>query len=433
MKKLRWAFVDRDKFERLIGQLKEYNETLNRTLLAVGVRGLPYSIPLELLRGLHAPETGIQSISPDFTLAPQLPFARNHMFSGREDIICTIHSTLKGSTSSDGEVRLPTHKVVVLHGLGGMGKSSIALEYSFRYSDSYTAVLWVDVTSAVSLSRSARVVAEHIIDSYAKQRHSYEDIALMLGLGGVLNTKGQISSDSAAEARLTGAVKSWLATKQNEGWLLILDNYDDVDAVDIHLLLPTCDVGNVIITSRKSNLRSLGKTVAIEEIDEQASMAVLTKSVGKDVLEGEGGYQKTYRGEHRLICHTEHRAAKQVAVKLGFLPLALTQAGSYISHMQTSFQHYLNLLDGEFGKVAKSGGPGWLSDERTGNLNRNVFTTWEVSFARLSRPAQELLLVCGFVANTDIPDKLFLQERKLQFDWVEGGKSKYFHRLGFFD
>jgi hypothetical protein len=119
-------------------------------------------------------------------------------------------------------------------------------------------------------------------------------------------------------------------------------------------------------------------------------------------------------------------------VKLGFLPLALTQAGSYISHMQTSFQHYLNLLDGEFGKVAKSGGPGWLSDLRTGNLNRNVFTTWEVSFARLSRPAQELLLLCGFLANADIPDKLFLQERKLQFDWVEEGTSKSSHCLGFF-
>jgi len=213
------------------------------------------------------------------------------MFSGQEDIICTIHSTLKGSTSSDGEVRLPTHKVVVLHGLGGMGKSSIALEYSFRYSDSYTAVLWVDVTSAASLSQSTRTVAEHIIDSYVKQRLSYEDIALLLGLGGVLNTMGQISSDSTTEARLTRAVKSWLATKYNEGWLLILDNYDDVDAVDIRLLLPTCDVGNVIITSRKSNLQLLGKTVTIEEINEKAAMTVLMKSVGREALEGEGEYQ----------------------------------------------------------------------------------------------------------------------------------------------
>jgi len=106
----------------------------------------------------------------------------------------------------------------------------------------------------------------------------------MLGLGGVLNSKGQISSESTVESRLTGAVKSWLATKGNDGWLLILDNYDDVDAVDIHLLLPTCDAGNVIITSRKSNLRSLG--TAIEEIDEKAAMAALPKTVDREVLKG---------------------------------------------------------------------------------------------------------------------------------------------------
>jgi len=119
-------------------------------------------------------------------------------------------------------------------------------------------------------------------------------------------------------------------------------------------------------------------------------------------------------------------------VKLGFLPLALTQAGSYISHMQISFQNYLNLLDQEFGRAAESGGPGWLSDQRTGCLNQDVFTTWEVSFARLSPPAQELLLLCGFLANADIPDRLFLQKRKLQLYWVEDGESKSFHYLGFF-
>jgi len=60
LKKLQWAFVDKDKFERLIGQLKEYNESLNRTLPAVGVtpppRGLPFLPRLSRLsRGLHEP------------------------------------------------------------------------------------------------------------------------------------------------------------------------------------------------------------------------------------------------------------------------------------------------------------------------------------------------------------------------------------------
>jgi len=62
-----------------------------------------------------------------------------------------------------------THKTAVLHGLGGIGKSSIVLEYSFRYSDSYTAVFWVDVTSGTSMSSSARSILEQIFAEYAGQ------------------------------------------------------------------------------------------------------------------------------------------------------------------------------------------------------------------------------------------------------------------------
>jgi len=163
-----------------------------------------------------------------------------------------------------------TSKIVVLHGLGGIGKSSIALEYSFRYSKSYKAVFWVDVTSGTSLSQSVRGIAENLVANYARQGVSYDSIASTLGLRGLLNPDGEIASNEAAEVRVTAAVKEWLGAQHNEQWLLVLDNYDDVDAVNIHRILPTCDNGNVIITSRKSNLQALGKKVLVDEINEQS-------------------------------------------------------------------------------------------------------------------------------------------------------------------
>jgi len=184
-----------------------------------------------------------------------------------------------------------TRKTVVLHGLGGMGKSSIALEYSFRYSHVYTAVFWVDVTSGKSLSRSARGIAEHIVADHTKQGHSCENDASILELRDCLNPNGQISSDAAAELQVTTAVKEWLAAKHNDAWLLVLDNYDDIDAVEIRLLLPTCDAGNVIITSRKSNLQMLGKTVAVDEIDDISGIRLFMKSANKEEIMTEGKYQ----------------------------------------------------------------------------------------------------------------------------------------------
>jgi len=228
---------------------------------------------------------------PSFTVTPRLPFERNHVFCGRDDIIETIHSNLRGSAPyAVGEDARPmTRKTVVLHGLGGMGKSSIALEYLFRYSHLYTAVFWVDVTNGTSLSRSARDIAEHIVADRAMHEPPYENDDSILELRNCLSPKGQISSDAAAELRVTTAVRQWLAAKH--GWLLVLDNYDDVDAVEIRTLLPTCDAGNVVITSRKSNLQVLGKTVAVDEIDEVSGITLFMKSANKEEFMTEGKRQ----------------------------------------------------------------------------------------------------------------------------------------------
>jgi len=204
-----------------------------------------------------------------------------------------MQSYLKESAASKvgDEARPLTRKVVVLYGLGGIGKSSIVLEYSFQYSKSYTAIFWVDVTSEISLARSVRGIAEYLVAFYAARGVSYENIASTLGLRGLLNSSGQIASDEAAEYRVIEAFRDWLAADHNEQWLLVLDNYDDVDTVDIDRILPTCDNRTVIITSRKSNLHALGKTVSVDEINKQSGITLLLRSANKAEDGAEGKHQ----------------------------------------------------------------------------------------------------------------------------------------------
>jgi hypothetical protein len=231
---------------------------------------------------------GIQPITVAFTV---LPFRRNRMFCGRDDLINIMHSELNGSApfKVDCTARHMVQKVIVLHGLGGMGKTSIALEYAFRYSKLYTAIFWFDVTSEMSLFQSARGIAERIIENYSKRGFSYAQIIATLGPG-VMDSNGQLASDETAGRRVTEAVKGWLAANQNDDWLLVLDNYDNVDAVDIDLVLPNCDAGYVIITSRRRNLQNLGKTMAVEEIDEDSGIALFLKSANKEEANAEGTY-----------------------------------------------------------------------------------------------------------------------------------------------
>jgi hypothetical protein len=192
-------------------------------------------------------------------------------------------------------------RVIILHGLGGVGKSTIALEYSFRWSKSYTSVFWADASSETSLLQSARVISEHLISHYAAQGIAYGEIDNFLRLGGLLGHDRQIMPVEGGERRVAGAVKEWLAVEGNGRWLLILDNYDDIGSVNIHELLPTCDAGHVIITSRRSNLQALGRTLEIDEIDERSGILLLLKSANKEGVDTGGKYPYQEVSERKLI------------------------------------------------------------------------------------------------------------------------------------
>ena len=109
-----------------------------------------------------------------------------------------------------------------------------------------------------------------------------------------------------------------------------------------------------------------------------------------------------------------------MVTKLGLLPLAINQAGSFISQRQVSLQRYLSRLDEGFTTTAAVGALEWPKGRRA--QDRTILTTWEISFASLSHGAKELLLLCGFLANGDIPDKLFDLEGELRFDWMGVGE-----------
>jgi hypothetical protein len=189
-----------------------------------------------------------------------------------------------------GGTRKIPHRVVILHGLGGIGKSTIALEYSHRWSRSYTSVFWADASSKASLLRSARGIAEHLVSHYAGQGVPTGEIDKFLRLGGLLGQDRQIMAVEGGEQQIAGAIKQWLAVEGNGRWLLILDNYDDIDSVNIHELLPTCDAGHVVITSRRRGLQALGTTLEIEEIDEGSGILLLVKSANKEEADTRGKY-----------------------------------------------------------------------------------------------------------------------------------------------
>jgi len=95
---------------------------------------------------------------------------------------------------------------------------------------------------------------------------------------------------------------------------------------------------------------------------------------------------------------------------LGYLPLALSQAGAYIHISQYSLSRYLKEYQTEAGYL--------LSQKWTaGQHDRSVFATWEISFKAVQEKglkAADLLLVCGFFDHGDIPEELLRRGLKLE-------------------
>lgn len=106
------------------------------------------------------------------------------------------------------------------------------------------------------------------------------------------------------------------------------------------------------------------------------------------------------------LVHIERTAAISIVDKLGALPLALDQAGSYISSAQIPYHIYLTRFDRGFARIVAKRPPNsvWKYREDT------IFTTWEISFAALSPGAQALILLCGFLDNEDIWEELLFSE-----------------------
>jgi hypothetical protein len=186
-------------------------------------------------------------------------------FVGRSDELAAIHQELQ----HDG-----SRKTVVVHGLGGMGKTQLALAYAQRHRDEYLAVFWINSKDVDTLKQGYAAAARRIYREHPSLVH-----LKTVAEGGNL--------DDAVEV-----VKRWLSHPQNSRWLVIYDNYDtpklpgrdDAGTFDIRSFLPEADHGAILITTRSSQLQ-LGRPVAVKKLrDIEHSLEILSQTSRRDRL-----------------------------------------------------------------------------------------------------------------------------------------------------
>jgi len=180
-------------------------------------------------------------------------------FFGREPELKAIKDCL---LSKD-----PGQKVVALTGIGGLGKTQIALYIWNTHATSYRSRVWIDATSLATVLSSFREVALAVGDNVA------------LGCNDIASRQPMM------------AVKSWLALADNTKWLLVIDNVEDLDCdYSLQDIIPKCDHGAILVTTTQSETaRVLGAlNVEVGTIEKDAGAAILRRRFKRKACTDEG-------------------------------------------------------------------------------------------------------------------------------------------------
>jgi hypothetical protein len=190
-------------------------------------------------------------------------------FIAREEELSGIHKTLGG----DGN-----RQTVVLHGLGGIGKTQLTVAYAKRHKADYSAIFWLNGKDEGSLKQSFARVARRILQDHPSA-----------------SRLSAVKEDSSLD-EMVAAVKRWLDHPKNTRWLIIYDNYDnprlrsntDPTAVDLRGFLPEADHGSVIITTRSSQVK-LGHRIKVGKLEDMRdSLEILSHTSGRgNAVDGE--------------------------------------------------------------------------------------------------------------------------------------------------
>src|SRR3954447_12507176 len=292
---------------------------------------------------------------PRTALPRSLPFSSlGALFHGREETITILHEKLTQAPA--GRATAIAGKAV--HGLGGVGKTRLAVEYAWRYTADYTALLFVGAGPPADLRRNLAALCDRNVLDLPEQEAPEEEVREV-------------------------AVLRWLG--EWPGWRLILDNVDSEDAAAaVDALIPRLHGGHVLLTGRLARWSAEVEPLELDVLAEEAA----------------AGFLLARTKDRRRTTPEDAGLAIALARELGFLPLALEQAGAYIAERRLTLAAYLEEWHSRHEQVLT-----WF-DPRVSHYPASVAATWQTSVGRLSAPARRLLERLAWLGPEPIPEWL---------------------------
>ena len=285
------------------------------------------------------------------------------------------------------EPNKPTYqKVAVLIGLGGCGKTQLALHYCQQSEQSgrFAAIFWVDATSSKTLVQSFVDIAKHL---GKRQCHTADD-----------------------EGNIRFSIEKLSDLKSP--WLLVFDNFDDPKLFDgnIRKLFPNGNFGSILVSSRIRSANALGQSIEHSSMSEEESLKLLF-----------------HKNDH-LSRDKDRPQALKVVQTLSYHALAVAQARAYIESRQMDFDAFLEDYRTNREFVLRET-PSFSEYQRRMKPHAevetrlSVFTTWELSFSQIpgtistQRAKRHVLTLAGFFDRNAILEAIFRSYQEEATTW----------------
>ncbi|KIM94517.1 hypothetical protein OIDMADRAFT_207691, partial [Oidiodendron maius Zn] len=302
-----------------------------------------------------------------------MPFVRDYKFVGREDILDQIEERLHGG-----------HRIS-LAGIGGVGKSQIAIEYAYRFHKQHEEIqiFWVYAANQ------------------ARFEQAYAEIAEKLN----------IPRRDDPKVNQKKIVLDWLSDKSHGHWLMILDSADDRS-----LFFPEINAD----TSHDSSTPSCLSDYLPPSSIEHGSLVITTrnKKLGMDLADGEDpiDVQPFTPAEAELLLESkvataywDAEAGRDLLKVLCYIPLAITQAAAFMKQNTMSLKKYRKALSHSDSNLAGYLSTDLLDPRRPRVTPSSVFLTWKLSFDQIRKEeprAADMLSLMSFLDGQAIPEIL---------------------------
>ncbi|KAJ3548447.1 hypothetical protein NM208_g996 [Fusarium decemcellulare] len=278
-----------------------------------------------------------------------VPFPRNHRFLGRESELHQLKTILIDETQSQ--------KTCVVYGIGGVGKTNLALETCYQFKEHFRFIFWVAAENEAALSTSFAKLAEEL--SIRPPEPGPSPLA-------------------------TDTMRRWLYP----GWLLVFDNADS-DQSSLNKFWPPCDNGSILVTSQNSHWADRTHSVfKVEPLDEDSGSQLLLQhyhnASGKPDLELE-------------------KLAKNISKEVDGLPLLLVSLGGSLSQNHLSLEETLEVFKkspAPLRHILADNSPSWY--ERPAQL------VFQLAFSQLPEAAREVISVMAMLSPNNIPESLII-------------------------